>query len=748
MVKALDRFLAALSPLLLTCTALTLGVLTLSVGHWLSLQGSGTELVQMLTSDALLLVRALPLWCMWMLPLLLLPAAWLLVIQGVLGTLVLLALAGLDVYFLMAGVPLGSDLFAYSWQELRMTVAGAQVSVPPELMFALVVSLGLLWSSLWWQTRHTRPVASSRTVALVLGVCLASSLTLPMKLATASVLTSNKLQYLLGDVWDVRRPAAVQASADYPFEHAETTPDTLGPLIDLDTESPPNLVFVVVEGLGRSFSGQDARLGSFTPFLDGLAKKSLYWENFLATQGRTFAVLPSVLGSLPFGPYGEQHIAHDNLLSLLQGHGYSLRYFTGTGLAFDHQGDFLAASGVKSFWSERDFVPPARKLSEWGYSDADLLQAVAQSPMPKAPSVTVVQTMSMHTPFVVLQPEKYLQQFESRMDTLGLTQAQRASYRKHKNIYASILFTDEALRIFFDKVSAKPEWKNTVWVITGDHRLPEIPMASRIERYHVPLIVYSPLLRTPLRIKALSSHFDIAPSLLAMLSQRYGMSSPKRVHWMGTGLDVHTQWRNLHTLPMKQTKTELSDYVSGEYYLAQDKLYSLEDGLATEPEEAPAVTQSLRAEFASMRDALARLSQGSGLLAEAGRGQSATYVAAQRSLTPVRRDRQHQGVVVSGARGSFDTRGQLTAQGFFSLQGTQDSPTFVPLLVLNDAAGRELAEASGQAMHLQGGQSQEVTLSLPSGQWPKGTYYLSWVVSHPQTGQSLGKGQYHVPVQR
>jgi len=748
MVIALHRFLATLSPLLWTWTALTLGVFTLSVGHCLSLQGSGVELVHMLTSDALLLVRALPLWCLLMLPLLMLPPAWLLWIQGVLGTLVLLVLAGLDLYFLMAGVPLGADLFAYSWRELHMTVAGAQVSVPPELLFALMVSLGLLWGSLWWQTRHTQPVASSRTVALVLGVCLASSLTLPTKLATASVMASNKLQFLLGDVWDGRRPASVQASADYPFEHAETTPDTLGPLFDLDNQTPPNLVFVVVEGLGRSFSGPDARLGSFTPFLDELANKSLYWENFLATQGRTFAVLPSVLGSLPFGPYGEQHIAHDNLLSLLHGHGYSLRYFTGTGLAFDHQGDFLAASGVTSFWSERDFVAPARKLSEWGYSDADLLQAVAQSPMPKAPSVTVVQTMSMHTPFVVLQPEKYLQQFESRLDALGLTQAQRAPYRKQKDIYASILFTDDALRIFFDKVSARPEWKNTVWVITGDHRLPEIPMASRIERFHVPLIVYSPLLRTPLRIKALSSHFDIAPSLLAMLSHRYGMSSPKRVHWMGTGLDVHTKWRNLHTLPIKQTKTELSDYVSGDYYLAQDKLYSLQDGLATEPEEAPAVAQSLRAEFASMRAALARLSQGAGLLAEAGRGQSATYVEAQRSLTPVPRDRQHQGVVVSGAQGRFDTQGQLTAQGIFSLQGAQDSPTFVPLLVVSDAAGRELAEASGQVMHLQAGQSQEVTLGLPSGQWPKGTYYLSWVVSHPQTGQSLGKGQYHVPVQR
>jgi len=69
-------------------------------------------------------------------------------------------------------------------------------------------------------------------------------------------------------------------------------------------------------------------------------------------------------------------------------------------------------------------------------------------------------------------------------------------------------------------------------------------------------------------------------------------------------------------------------------------------------------------------------------------------------------------------------------------------------LVLNDDAGREVAEVSGQAMHLQPGQNQEVTLSFPPSDLPKGTYYLSWVVSHPQTGHALGKGQYHVPVQR
>jgi phosphoglycerol transferase MdoB-like AlkP superfamily enzyme len=64
---------------------------------------------------------------------------------------------------------------------------------------------------------------------------------------------------------------------------------------------PPNLVFIIVEGLGRNFSGPGARLGSFTPFLDELAGRSLYFENFLSGQGRTFGVLTTVFGSLPFG---------------------------------------------------------------------------------------------------------------------------------------------------------------------------------------------------------------------------------------------------------------------------------------------------------------------------------------------------------------------------------------------------------------------------------------------------------------
>lgn len=744
----MGRMLTLLGALLAPWPGILAGVLALSLAQWLAAQASAAVLGQMLAADALMLLRALPLWCLLLLPTLALGARGRALVLGLAGTALLLALAALDLYFAVAGVPLGADLLAYSWQDMRTTVAGAKVSVPPALGLALVLGLVALWGSLWWLGRCAQPLPP-RFAAGTLGLCLLGSLALPAGLAQAPVLAANKLQFLVGDVLAQQTAAApVVASGVYPFERAETTPDTLGPLLALDPRTPPHLLVVVVEGLGRSFSGPGARLGSFTPFLDELAARSLYWENFLATQGRTFAVLPSVLGSLPFGPYGEQAIAHDDLLSLLKAQGYSLRYFSGTGLAFDHQGAFLASAGVDSFWSEKDFTPPAQKLSEWGYADGDLMDAVARSTQPKAPSITVVQTMSMHTPFVVPRQAHYRQQVLARLDALGVPQARREPYLRQQDVYASILHTDDALRSLFQNLSQRPEWKNTVVLITGDHRLPEIPMDTRIERYHVPLIVHSPMLREPRRIKALSSHFDIAPALLAMLSQRYAMPMPQRVHWMGSGLDVHPQWRNLHSLPLKQTKTELSDYVSGEYYLAQGQLLSLQDGLVTTPEDNAGVAQALRAEFAQIRGALARLAQDGRLVAESNRAQRAVYAEAGRTLQPAQRARQIEGVVVSQAQGRFEADGRLTAQGQFTQQGGQDSPLFVPLLVLTDASGRELGEVSGPAMRLQAGQSQAVSLALKPRDWPAGSYFVSLVVSHPETGKAIGKGQYHVEVRR
>lgn len=746
----MNHWLAYFGALLRPWLVLVPAVLALGIAHGVAQNATATILLQRLAADILMLARALPMGCLLLFPVVALPERgrnWLL---WALAGLLLVTVVALDLYFSVSGVPLGADLFAYSWDELRITVSGAQVPTPWIALAILVLAMLLLQKVIWRPLQPKRwHVSAAKSI---LGLCLMASIALPARWpqadASGAFTASNKVVLLIGDVSSQLRADDKVDVIAYPFEHPETTPDTLGPWLALDSKSPPNLLFVVVEGLGRSFSGPGARLGSFTPFLDSLAKRSLYWENFLATQGRTFAVLPSVLGSLPFGPYGEYRIDHDSLPSLLKSQGYQLRYFSGSDLAFDHQGAMLQAMGVDRLWSASDYKAPAQKISEWGYPDGDLMDAVLAQTWPKGPSLTVVQTMSMHTPFVVPRMSYWRQQAQARARDLGLKGEQREEVMRQLDIYASILYTDNALQIFFERLAQLQAWKNTIVIITGDHRLPEIAMDTRIERYHVPLLIHSPLLRESRRIKALSSHADIAPSLLAMLSHQYGWAMPQRVHWMGQGLDLHPQWRHLHSVVLKQTKTELSDFISGEYYLAQNQLMTLQDGLIATPEENPAVLHAMRQELATIRASLPRIQQQGALVAEAGRQQLSLYEKTARSLEPAHRARRIEGLVITDVVGRFEVDQRLAVQGQITQQGPQISPVFVPLLVLSDAQGRELAEVSGKATQLKAGESQQVQLHLAPQNWPVGTYYLSLIVSHPDTGRPIGKGRYHVAVVR
>ncbi len=746
-----------LSLLLAPWPGLLLGLLVLHAPEWTQAMtiGVGTAVLQTLVNDGLMLLRAWPLWCLLCLPLTGLSAwsrTWAL---GLLGSVWLLVQLGLSQYFLMSGVPLGADLFGYTLTEIRTTVVAGVASAPPtSALVALVLALVAFWGGLVWQHRRPVLVFPAAATAGLLALSLVGSATMPWYWpAPASGVappTVNKLAYFVSDVLDKRLHSAPVASIKgaYPFAHAETTPDTLGPLFALEPKAKPDLLLIVVAGLGRSFSGPGARLGSFTPFLDELAARSLYWANFLATQGRTFAVLPSVLASLPFGSDNALLPPHDNLPKLLGQQGYSLRYFSGSNLTFDHQGDYLRQSGVQALWSEKDFPNPDRRLSEWGYADGDLLQAVGNASAPVSPVFTLVQTMSMHTPFVVPDQETYRRKVDARLDQLGIAAARREPYHRQRDIYASVLYTDDALRRFFLQLEQSPRWRNTIVIITGDHRLPEIPMDTRLERYHVPLIVASPLLRQPRRIRALSSHFDIAPALLAMLSRQYGVQTPLQTHWMGTGLDTAVEWRNLHSLPLKQTKTDLDDYVSGTHYLGQDRLYTLSDGLQPEPAADPVVHERLRKEFASVRTHLATVNRAQALVPESSLSERRGYNAATRTLEPQDRAAHLAGVVASGAQAQQLANGRVQAQGVFTQHGAEHAPVFVPLFVLTDAQGQQIVEGYGKAMKLQAGQATTVSLKLQTSDLPPGPLYLAVVVSHPDTGKSIGQGQYHVQVQR
>ena len=547
-------------------------------------------------------------------------------VYGGLGSLVLVGAVALSSYFLFSRVPLGSDLFGYSLGDILTTARGGYHFT--ELSVAtLLLPLAVFWVALRIFNRH--PVLKARAALLLLGIAVTLSVLgvrpLPARGALRSEfaynVAANKAALFiaetiahLGPPLPVTRrvPDTAQQfrylDPQYPFLRGEDTHDVLGEYFNFEPGAPPpNIVFLGVEGLGRAFSGPNAYLGSFTPFLDELAGQSLYFENFLASQGRTFTSLPSILGSLPFGDQGFNSFGRGmpkslTLLSILKRSGYRTRFFCGTRLDFDHQGDFLEQQGIDLMVGIGDYDASYHRLpgSDWGYADQEILRKALLTERDDSgrPYVDYVQTISTHPRYAVPGQEKYLRLFEDRMRELRFSEAEKANHRQYREIYSTILYTDAALRTYFEEAAKLPGYRNTIFIITGDHRLAEIPPSTRIDRYHVPLIIFSPRLSRPARIQSISSHLDIAPTLLAFLRHRYGLAAPDRVTWVGSGLDMEPSLRNVHRYPLKRAITSLDQYVSGMFFLDGDSLFAIERDLDLEPVRDDAALERLRAEFA------------------------------------------------------------------------------------------------------------------------------------------------------
>jgi uncharacterized sulfatase len=783
-----DRFHAA-AHFLVLAPALLAGALCLRAwALWVELPNTGASGVigAALLQDLLFFGRALPVLFVLSWPLLSLRnARWRIGSLVLLGAAWLLLQIALEQYFTVARAPLGADLFGYSWDEIAVTAEGGARTDAASLAGWLLPLIAFFLVFAYCARRAWKPHPAFAVSVLL---ACAGLWLVPWSRASKAgegqdAIAGNRTAYFLADnlrYWSgtAAIPAASAMAGNalaagndaprdplYPFMHRDQTPDVLGPLLTPASAQPPHLVFIIVEGLGRSFSGPDASLGSFTPFLDELGGRSLYWSNFLASQGRTFGVLPSVFGSLPFGDkgfaaLGERMPPHAGLLSVVKGQGYATRFYAGTNLDFDNERTFLQRQGVEDIVDLDDFASsyPRNPYSSWGYDDSVLVSRVladgavaSVKASEKKPTLTVVQTISMHTSYRFVGQDAWRHRFEQRLDELHVPEADKARYREFADIYSTVLFTDDALRRYFEAAAREPDYGNTIFIVTGDHRLPEIPMDSKIERYHVPLIVFSPMLKQPARIRAVSSHLDITPSLLAYLSNNYGLLRPAQVAWTGSGLDTGTSFRSTHDIPLKHAKTILADFISGPFFVSHDQLYRVEDGMRLVPSEDVAAKQQVLGRFAHYLQANERFARTLKLTPEGDAPTLTAYtavaigdVAGTTLAAPPPKPRALYAHDVAAPEGSDAATVLVSAR--FTNATAVPSRSFVPLLVLSDERGRQVRESYGSPLQLDAGRSGEARFDMKIEGLPSGTYFIAVLPSHPETGRRMGEGVYRIPL--
>ncbi len=541
-------------------------------------------------------------------------------------------------YFLKTLLPLGKDLFAYNWNDLILTVSSSgQLNLINLILGLVLFSVLLLVFHLGIKIfpfqLKTSLYFTAALYALLLGFTLLPELISAGTSETKRNVELNKTRFLTEQAFDYWIYGGeyyfdfyLRGSSDdllvqkeftndqYPFVHKNNYPDVLSPFFDSLTQAP-DIVFIFVESLGKAYSGKDAYLGSFTPFLDSLEQHSLVWTNALSSTGRTFGLLPGVFGGLPFGEKGFLELSdefpyHHSFLSVMKDNGYDVRYFIGADRKFDRVSDFLEYQQVTQLEDESTFLPgyqksPSQNGFSWGYADKELFQnGLRKLPAERvAPQVRIFQTQTSHDPYLVPEREVYQQKLQAHLrDYLKLSTAKINEYLAYQDIYMTVLYADDAVKLFIEEYKKRPEFANTIFVITGDHRLPEVPMASRLDRFHVPLMIYSPLLKRRDYFKGISSHYEITPSLLAFLEKNAGIQLPEEVIWQGQVLDTTRTFQSMIAMPLMRNKNQLVDYIHGEFFLSEGQIFLVTDGLNIDPVDDPDLLTRLTGEFEEFKN--------------------------------------------------------------------------------------------------------------------------------------------------
>lgn len=374
----------------------------------------------------------------------------------------------------------------------------------------------------------------------------------------------------------------------YPLERANDGTDVLSPYFQ-PICTTPNVVFLVVESLGREWSGENPSGVSFTPFIDSLAYTGLYWKNCLSTTPRSFGAVPAITGSLPYGPKGFQFgrmPRHQSIFSILQSADFQTNVYTACDLNFDCVSDYLMEEHVDfiaPYYFESKKLPKGKQRGWWGFYDHQMFEMSVKDLNSKPyqrPLCNLFITITSHDD-LDLGDANLEQKYFRRVEEISkrMNPAAKKEYTPYAKRQAAMLYVDDCVRDFFFQYSKRPDFQNTIFIITGDHST-GMNKKNTLSSYHVPLVVWSPLLKRSGQFPNIVSHIDIVPSLCKLLENTYGIPMPDKVHWIGDGLDTSSVFHPTLKMTLLDYGRILNLLVYNEYFLSEwNDVYRMDENL-------------------------------------------------------------------------------------------------------------------------------------------------------------------------
>jgi phosphoglycerol transferase MdoB-like AlkP superfamily enzyme len=269
-----------------------------------------------------------------------------------------------------------------------------------------------------------------------------------------------------------------------------------------------NVCFILLESFGTMYSGPNSP-ESYTPFLDSILGKSMFFEDAIANSRTSMDAVPSVVSSIPaytnesfiLSSYSSNQF--QGLPSILKKDGYFSAFFHGANNGSMRFDGFTSAAGFDRYYGRNEYPNDAHFDGNWGIEDHHMLSFAADEMSRfKTPFFSMIFTLSSHHPYTIPTA------FKAKV--------------KHgpEPLCATISYVDLALKEFWEKAQKQAWFKHTLFVFCADHVGP----TQRRDRhslnwtYRIPIGFYHASMNLPKVPKGkVFQQIDILPTVLDLL---------------------------------------------------------------------------------------------------------------------------------------------------------------------------------------------------------------------------------------
>ncbi len=292
------------------------------------------------------------------------------------------------------------------------------------------------------------------------------------------------------------------------FDGLYTTEDGDTVISVLNTKKP-NILIILMEGMGGVFVEPLGGLSDVTPNLNRLSEEGLFftqcYANSFRTDRGTVCALSGYLG-LPTASVMKIPAKSRTLPAIseeLVKAGYTTDFLYGGDINFTNMKSYLLSKGYQKLTADTDFSLLEQTSNAWGVNDDITFEHLYNllKDRKNGPWMTTFLTLSSHEPFDV--PYNRLED-------------------KIPNAFA---FTDDCLGKFIEKLKQTPVWDNLLVVCIPDHgfRYPKEKVDRGGEFSHIPMLWLGGAVKQPMKVDKIMNQTDMAATLLGQLGLNHSM---------------------------------------------------------------------------------------------------------------------------------------------------------------------------------------------------------------------------------